>query len=55
MGNNILKVQGLTALDYIKFTTFWGPIGGSVESHARAKCKGKIFLDKELCLIKQIS
>ena len=29
MGNNILKVQGLAALDYIKFTTFSGPISSA--------------------------
>jgi hypothetical protein len=29
IGNNILKVQGLAALDCFKFTTFRGPNSGS--------------------------
>jgi hypothetical protein len=54
MGNNILKVQGLTALDYIKFTTFWGSIGGTVPPYSKAKFTGKMVLNKELRRMKEI-
>ena len=42
MGNKILKVQGLTALDCFKFTTFRGPKPGFTASSGKVEIKVEI-------------
>ncbi len=42
MGNNILKVQGLTALDCFKFTTFRSAKSGLTASSGAVEIKVEI-------------